>query len=272
MSSSDAPLPPPRFALPIGSGQRLYIDRIDSGGVLAHVFAALDANHGGHIVTPNVDILAQVRRNSEARELVESADLVVADGAPLVWASRLARQPLPERVAGSDLIWSMCEVAAAEGRRVGLLGGTPDPQAAVGEEAVTVLQNRNPGLKIVGAWSPAIGFDLDAEQWDRLATAMRDADPEIIFVGMGFPKQERIIARLRTELPHAWMLGCGASIDFVAGYRKRAPAWMQRSGTEWLYRMCSEPRRLLARYLVVGIPQALRLLAGAFRLRRINQD
>lgn len=268
MSSIDASLKPPRITIPIGSGHHVGVDRIDSGGVLAHVFAALDAGAGGHIVTPNIDILAQARRSNEARELLAAASLVVADGAPVVWASRVARNPLPERVAGSDLIWSMCEVAAAEGRRVGLLGGTPDPNSAVVDEAVTVLQNRYPGLKTVGAWCPDMGFDLDAHQWNQLLTQLREADPEILFVGLGFPKQERIIARLRSELPRTWMLGCGASIDFVAGYRKRAPAWMQRTGTEWLHRMLTEPRRLLRRYIAVGIPQVIRLLVGAHRIRR----
>ncbi|QSB06171.1 WecB/TagA/CpsF family glycosyltransferase [Natronoglycomyces albus] len=260
-----------RARLPIGSGLYLDIDNVTSDAVLAQVFASLEEGSGGHIVTPNVDILAQARRSDEARELIAQADLVVADGAPLVWASRLSRQPLPERVAGSDLIWALSAAASAEGRSVALLGGTPDPEATPTSQAVTVLQNAYPGLKTVGAWCPPIGFDLDRQQWRQLVDEMVVANPDIVMVGLGFPKQERVIRRLRADLPHTWFIGCGASIDFVAEYRKRAPKWMQRSGLEWVHRMASEPRRLVRRYAMVGIPQAAKLMWGAWKLRRRNR-
>lgn len=244
------------------------IDPVTGAAAVARVLDAIEAGRGGHIVTPNVDILAAARRSRALRAVVGAADLVTADGAPLVWASRVAGTPLPERVAGSDLVWSLSEAAAQRGLRIALLGGTPDDAARPTERAARVLETRYPGLKVVGAWCPPMGFDRDAALWNDLAERLAAAAPDLVYVGLGFPKQELVAVRLRATAPRTWFLGCGASIDFIAGYRRRAPKWMQRTGTEWLFRMCSEPRRLVRRYLRDDLPEAARLLAEAARDRR----
>ena len=244
------------------------IDPVTEAEAVRRVFDALECGRGGQIVTPNVDIVAAARRSRELRHIIAASDLVVADGAPLVWASRVAGTPLPARVAGSDLVWSLSAAAAARGLRVALLGGTPDGLARPTERAAATLEARYPGLKVVGAWCPPMGFDRDESQWRALVARMEAAAPDLVYVGLGFPKQELVAVRLRAVAPGAWFLGCGASIDFIAGYRRRAPKWMQRSGTEWVFRMLSEPRRLATRYLRDDLPEALRLLAEAFRERR----
>lgn len=268
--------------VPVGLGEREHapssrirlggigVDRVDERRAVSLVVEAIEAGRGGQIVTPNVDIVAAVRRSHELRAVLEAADLVVADGAPLVWASKLAGTPLPQRVAGSDLVWSLSEAASLRGLKVALLGGTPDGAVRTTERAAAVLERRYPGLKVVGSWCPPMGFERDESQWRALADRFEAAAPDLVYVGLGFPKQEHVIARLRAAAPRAWFLGCGASIDFIAGYRRRAPKWMQRSGTEWLFRLAAEPRRLAGRYLLGDVPEALRLLASAAvaRLRR----
>jgi N-acetylglucosaminyldiphosphoundecaprenol N-acetyl-beta-D-mannosaminyltransferase len=244
------------------------IDPVTGAGAVARVLDAIDAGRGGQIVTPNVDIVAAARRSRELRTIIDASDLVTADGAPLVWASRVAGTPLPERVAGSDLVWSLSAAASERGLRIALLGGTPDGAARPTERAARILEARFPGLKVVGAWCPPMGFDRDESQWRALVERVQAAAPDLIYVGLGFPKQEHVCVRLRAAVPRAWLLGCGASIDFIAGYRRRAPKWMQRTGTEWLFRMCSEPRRLARRYLRDDLPEALRLLAEAAGERR----
>lgn len=244
------------------------IDPVTERQAVERVLDAIEAGRGGQIVTPNVDIVAATRRNPELRATIEDSDLVVADGAPLVWASKLAGTPLPERVAGSDLVWSLSEAAAGRGMKVALLGGTPDGAARPTERAALVLQDRYPGLKVVGAWCPPMGFDRDESHWKALVDRFDAAAPDLVYVGLGFPKQEHVMARLRAIAPRAWFLGCGASIDFIAGYRRRAPKWMRRSGTEWLFRLLSEPRRLARRYLLDDAPEAIRLLTEAARSRR----
>ena len=238
-------------------------DPLTEAEVVAHIAAAFERGEGGVVVTPNVDIVRQATRSPEAAELVRGASLVLADGMPLVWASRLAGRPLPARVAGSDLIWSLSEMAAGAGRSIYLLGGAP----GVPHRAALVLSERYPGLRMAGADSPPFGFDSTAGGLVAAIDAVKAAKPDLVFVGLGFPRQERLIRHLSSELPQAWFVGCGASIAFVAGAVPRAPHWMRRSGLEWVHRLATEPRRLFRRYVVHDVPYALRMLATA-ALRR----
>ncbi|HEX5740616.1 MAG TPA: WecB/TagA/CpsF family glycosyltransferase [Pilimelia sp.] len=242
--------------------------------VVAEVRAALRDGVGGRIVTPNVDILRRASRDPAVRGYLDDASLVVADGMPLVWASRLAGTPLPERVAGSSLIWSLAAGLAHERRALYLLGGEPPDAGSGGPDgalrAAVRLVSAHPGLRIAGAHSPPYGFEQDPGTLERICAAVAEARPDLVCVGVGFPKQESVISLLRARLPGAWYLGCGAAINFVAGDRERAPAWMQRTGLEWAHRLASEPRRLAGRYLGHDAPYALRLLAGA-TLRRYRR-
>ncbi|GAB3814732.1 WecB/TagA/CpsF family glycosyltransferase [Micromonospora zhanjiangensis] len=241
----------------------IEFDPIREDDVVRHVIHELSADRGGQIVTPNVDILRRAVRDGEARRLLVGADVVVADGAPVIWASRLGGTPLPVRVAGSDLIWSLSRALAGQGGSIYLLGGEPGTAA----RAERVLRDRFPGLATAGHLSPPFGFDTRPEQFDAVCAEVTAARPDLVFVGLGFPKQERVIARLRPLLPRSWFLGCGAAIGFVAGVHRRAPVWMRRSGMEWLHRLAAEPGRLAGRYLVHDVPFALRLLATATRSR-----
>ena len=223
----------------------------------------MSIGHGGQIVTPNVDILHRVVRDVTLRHHIEASSIVVADGKPLIWASRLAGNALPARVPGADLIWSLSAAMAGAGRSVYLLGG--EPGTAV--QAEEVLRERFPDLKLAGHLSPSFGFDTRPDEYDAVCDEVVEAVPDLVFVGFGFPKQERVIARLRQRLPKAWFMGCGAAIGFVAGVHSRAPGWMQESGLEWVHRLALEPRRLVRRYLVDDAPFAVRLLAGGVRER-----
>ncbi|GAA1785695.1 hypothetical protein GCM10009682_04700 [Luedemannella flava] len=291
-------------------------DVITEAGVVAHVRAALRAGTGGRVITPNVDILRLAARDATLRAYINDADLVVADGMPVVWASRLSHgrdQQLPERVAGADLIWSLSAACAIDGRRIMLVGGVPPARGPVGDlvdiaaadragvvasdgggvaagvvggvvagdadavrdwsaaihlpggagRAAAVLTTRYPGLVVAGAVSPPFGFLDDPLACERLRTSVVDARPDLVFVGLGFTKQERVIEMLAPDLPHAWFLGCGAAIDFVDGDQRRAPTWMRRGGLEWAHRLAREPGRLAGRYLRHDLPYALALLTRA---------
>lgn len=214
---------------------------------------------GGVVVTPNLDHLRRCVKDSEYAQLVNNADLVVADGMPLVWASRLQGTPLPGRVAGSDLISSLSAATAGAGKSLFLLGGDP----GTAEAAAKVLTERHPDLRIAGTYCPPVGFEKDADKMRELTQRVLDAKPDVIFVALGSPKQERLIERLRDRLPNAWWLGVGISFSFLCGEVKRAPRWMRKMGMEWVHRMLQEPGRLAKRYLVHGIPFAVRLLSGS---------
>jgi N-acetylglucosaminyldiphosphoundecaprenol N-acetyl-beta-D-mannosaminyltransferase len=224
-----------------------------------YILSELDCGRPGMLVTPNLDHLYRSTKDLSFAALVAEADLVVADGMPLVWAARVQDTPLPARVAGSDLIWSLSEAAARRGRSVFLLGGDP----GTADAAARVLTERYANLRIAGTFCPPFGFDRDPGDVANVAKVIADARPDIVFVALGSPKQERLICRIRQALPHAWWLGVGISFSFVCGEVKRAPVWMQRTGTEWVHRLLQEPRRLFRRYIVVGLPFAGMLMASS---------
>jgi N-acetylglucosaminyldiphosphoundecaprenol N-acetyl-beta-D-mannosaminyltransferase len=234
----------------------MQIDHVTEGQVVATIGQSLSEGRGGWVITPNLEHLRQFRRQSSLQEYFEKADLVLADGMPLVWASRIKGTPLPARVAGSDLIWSLSMEAAKRGRSVFVLGGT----RKAGWEAAKKLQDRCPGLRIVGMIYPPHGFENEPSAMDQIVETLETAQPDIVYVGLGFPKQEKVIATLRERFPQTWFLGIGISIGFVGGQVARAPVWMQRMGLEWLHRLAQEPRRLGRRYLLQGLPFAARLL------------
>jgi N-acetylglucosaminyldiphosphoundecaprenol N-acetyl-beta-D-mannosaminyltransferase len=179
----------------------------------------------------------------DLREINKRAAFIVADGKPLVWASRLQGSPLPERVAGSDLIFRLCEEAAREGFRVFLLGGGE----GVAVEAASRLVERYPGLQIVGTECPPFREPTPAEEgalWERI----RCARPDLLFVAFGQPKGERWIFGHYQRLGVPVSVQIGASLDFAAGRIRRAPRWMQDTGLEWAFRLWLEPRRLAGRY------------------------
>ena len=240
-------------------------DRITEEEVVSVVREAINAGRGGRILTPNVDILRQAQARSDLRAHLDDADLVVADGMPLVWASKLSGTPLPERVAGSSLIWSLSRGLARDGRSVFIIGGSPAAHSVRdgATRAAIRLARDCPGLRIAGTLCPPFGFERTQRSYTDFRRQVTGAEPDLVFVGLGFPKQEAVITRLRAELPRAWFIGCGAAVNFVAGDIGRAPRWMQRTGLEWAHRLGTEPSRLAGRYLKHDAPYAMRLLAGA---------
>jgi N-acetylglucosaminyldiphosphoundecaprenol N-acetyl-beta-D-mannosaminyltransferase len=237
----------------------LEFDRLTEADVIACVISQSEQGHGGWIVTPNIDICRKAGRDEQLRAIVGTASLVVPDGMPLMWAARLRSEDLPERVTGSGLIFSLSAAAAEHGRSVYLLGGSP----GVPDRAGRALAQRFEGLAIAGAAAPPVGFDQSASQLAAIREDLRQAAPDIVYVGLGFPKQERVIAELAPALPGTWFIACGAAIDFAAGERQRAPRWLQQAGLEWLFRLVNEPRRLVRRYLVDDAPFAAALLASS---------
>jgi N-acetylglucosaminyldiphosphoundecaprenol N-acetyl-beta-D-mannosaminyltransferase len=256
LDGAEAPATPVRI-----SG--IDIDGLAEDQVVEHVVSASKTGRGGWIATPNIDICRKAERDSAARALLARASLRVPDGMPLIWAARLSGQSLPERVSGSSLIYSLTAAAATHGLSIYLLGG----ELGVPESAAAKLSDRYPGLKVAGVDAPPVGFDENSEEMAKVCDQLLTANPDIVYVGLGFPKQERLIATLAPALPGAWFVACGAAIPFAAGSLPRAPAWMRQSGLEWLFRLISEPRRLARRYLFDDAPYAMRLLATCLLTR-----
>ncbi len=245
--------------LPTIAIRKVRVHSVTEVQVVDTVMKTLASNRGGWIITVNLQHLQRCENDPEYRELVEAADLVVADGMPLVWAGSLQGTPVPQRVAGSDLISSLTRAAAYHKRSIFFLGGAVDSA----ELAASTLQARFPALQVAGTYSPDLGFETDPAQIERIVELLEAAAPDIIYVALGSPKQERLIRELRDRFPSAWWIGVGISFSFVAGHVKRAPRWMQRCGLEWMHRLAQEPRRLSHRYLVQGLPFGARLLLSS---------
>ncbi|MCP4003753.1 MAG: WecB/TagA/CpsF family glycosyltransferase [bacterium] len=223
----------------------------------------LDRGLGGWVITANLDHLRRALVDPVYRRFCEEATLVVADGMPLVWASRIQGTPLPERVAGSSLISSLSQEAAIWGRSLYMLGGVPGTAEMAGE----VLKRRHSSLKIAGSHCPDFGFENNPDQVQHIIDLLVEAQPDIVYVALGSPKQEHLIERLREVLPNAWWMGVGIGFSFLCGDVRRAPRWMQVAGLEWLHRLAQEPQRLAGRYIADGIPFALSLLATSLGAR-----
>lgn len=231
----------------------------------AIVLDSLRRRQGGWIVTLNLDHVRRCSNDPRYAGAVLDADLRLGDGMPLVWASRLQRTPLPERVAGSDLIYSLSRALAEEGRSVFLLGGEP----GTAEAAARVLGSLYPGLVVAETYCPPVGFERQPEEMEAIRSALVSSRPDLVFVALGSPKQEYLIQSLRSQLPETWWIGVGISFSFVCGQVRRAPKWVQRCGLEWVHRLIQEPRRLAKRYLLYGIPFAVRLLAHSALQKRV---
>jgi N-acetylglucosaminyldiphosphoundecaprenol N-acetyl-beta-D-mannosaminyltransferase len=223
------------------------IDAVRMSEAVAQLLAWIGQDGGAcrYVVTPNVDHAVLLQERPELRQAYAAASLVLADGAPVVLASRLLSRPLPERVAGSDLVPKLFDAANARGPlKVYLLGGMP----GVAERAAANIAAKWPHVEVVGTASPPFGFERDAQRSSQLLEEISLVRPDILLVGLGAPKQELWVYEHREMIAARVALCIGATIDFLAGERKRAPIWMRHAGLEWLYRLLSEPRRLWRRY------------------------
>lgn len=211
----------------------------------------------GYICTVNVAILMMMRSDPNLQRFVDGASLVVADGQPLIWASHLQEDRLPERVTGVDLVEELCALGAREGFGVYFLGAQRD----VIETAAERLRARNPGLIISGV---ADGY-FTADEAGARARAVRQSGAKLLFVGMGVPRQEEFLESQWDELGISLAIPVGGSFEVMAGTARRAPVFLQRVGMEWAFRLAQEPRRLWKRYLVTNSQFIFHLLKSAAR-------
>jgi N-acetylglucosaminyldiphosphoundecaprenol N-acetyl-beta-D-mannosaminyltransferase len=209
-------------------------------------------------VAINAAKLVALQREPQLREIVARCQLVSADGQAVVWASRLLGDPLPERVAGVDLMHELIATAEREGYAIYILGARSDVLAT----AVRRLQERHPRLRIAGYRD---GYFSDEES-AQVAAAIRDSGAQMLFVAISSPRKEHWLGTYGATLGVPFVMGVGGSIDIVAGITRRAPHMWQRLGVEWLYRLLQEPRRMFRRYLITNVQFAV-LLARALAAR-----
>jgi len=240
----------------------IVLDNLTLAETLARIDLMVESRRPHYIATANVDFLVQARGDAELRQALLDAHLVLCDGTPLVWASRLLGNPLPERVAGSDLVPQLLSLSAKNGYRLFFLGADPESNA----QAVLNVQRRFPGIKIVGQYSPPFK-PLSELDHTGIGQRILRATPDILLVAFGCPKAEKWMAMHCDQLEVPVMIGVGATIDFLADRMRRAPPWMRRTGLEWAFRTWQEPRRLCKRYAVDAFHFGWTLAEQWWRLR-----
>lgn len=224
----------------------IAIDNITFEDSIKRIDNLIKQKKKAFVLTPNVDHIINLQTDPDFQTIYDNADLILADGMPLIWASKFLGSPLKQRIAGSDLMPALCHTAAQKGYKVFLLGGRPN--AAI--KAKAILETNNPGLNICGTYCPPFGFENDNIENQKIIEEVSKCKPDLLFVGLGSPKQEKWIYNNLNAINVPVSIGIGVTIEFISGDVVRAPVWMQTSGLEWVWRLAMEPRRLWKRYLL----------------------
>ena len=223
-----------------------YLDNVSRDEAIAHIEQCIDERRIRHVITPNVDQIVRIEKDPYFKEICEHAELLLADGHPLLWIAKWYKIPIKEKICGSDLVPKLCEIAAKKGYSVFFLGAAP----GVAQRATDKLKEKLPSLKVAGAYSPPIGFEKDQEELNKINQMLYDSHADMLFVGMGVPKQDIFIYENMNKYQIPVSFSIGATIDFIAGEQKRAPKWMRKNGIEWFYRLCQSPKRMFKRYII----------------------
>lgn len=229
------------------------IDPLNMGETVSLIFnwLHLPQKDCRFVITPNVDHIVKFQKDIALQEAYKKASLVVTDGKPVVWAAKFLKVNIPETVPGSDLVPALFDHAQANNipMTIYLLGAMP----GVADRAKTIIQTKWPVITVSGTFSPDFGFDKNPAMSASICEKINACGADLLVLGLGAPKQELWVSRYAPQLSVKVALCVGATIDFIAGEKARAPLWMQNIGLEWLHRMLSEPKRLAKRYLIDAI-------------------
>jgi len=244
--SRSAAVRQPQAALPRFSVLGVHVAAVQTRDAVARMEGWIAERAGCHfIAVTGMHGVVESQRDSSFKQILNSADLVVPDGMPLVWLGRRQGHSLKHRVTGPELMAAFCQTTGSRYRHI-FYGGA----AGLAADLARILSQRH-GLRVVGTCSPPFRTLTEQEDKDLLAQ-IEEAAPDVLWVGLGTPKQERWMYDHQDKLSVPVMVGVGAAFDFVTARVKRAPGWMQENGLEWLFRLAQEPRRLWRRYLIYG--------------------
>lgn len=240
----------------------VQIDNVSWDEALERIRGWIRSGEPHQIVTPAIEQVVLARRDAGFRQVLENAELVVADGMPLVFASHWHKTPLKARITGVDLVPAICRLTAEEGGSVFFLGG----EEGVADEAAKKLQESVPGLNVAGTYCPPFGFESMPGEEERALQAIQSASPDALFVALGCPRQEKWIHRHRKRLGVSVAVGIGGAFNMIAGREKRAPQWLQEWGLEAIYRLFQRPG-VIWRRVAVNAPHFFFHLIDLFTYR-----
>lgn len=223
-----------------------YISNMDMDETLSAIENMISTGEKNYIVAINVDVVIKIEEDSYLKEITDSADMVLVDGKPLVWISKLHKRPVKAKISGSDLVPLLCEKAAQKGYSIFIIGG----KEGVAKQAKYNLEKNLPGIKIVGTYAPPLGFEKNMSELNHINNIISEVHPDLLIACFGCPKQEKWIYENYQKYDAKVSICAGATVDFLAGNVKRAPKWMSNHGLEWFYRFTKEPKRMFKRYFV----------------------
>ncbi len=223
-----------------------YVNNIDMNEAISEIEKMIQSSRKSYVVAINVDVVIKIEEDSYLKEIVDKADMVLVDGKPLIWISKIHKSPIKAKISGSDLVPELCEVAAKKGYSIFILGG----KEGIAKKARDKMEEKLPNIKIVGTYSPPFGFEKDEEELKKINSLISEAKPDLLITCFGCPKQEKFIYENIDKYDAKVSICAGATVDFLAGNVKRAPKWMSEHGLEWFYRFLQEPKRLFKRYFV----------------------
>lgn len=223
-----------------------YINNVTMPEAILAIEQMIQGDKKSYIVAVNVDVVIKIEKDSYLKQIVDNADMVLVDGKPLVWISKIYGKPLKEKISGSDLVPLLCKVAAEKKYTIFIVGG----KEGIAKQAKQNLEAKFPEVHIVGIYAPPFGFENDEKELDKINRMISNAHPELLIVCFGCPKQEKWIYENISKYDAKVSICAGATVDFLAGNVKRAPKWMSEHGLEWFYRFLQEPKRMFKRYFV----------------------
>lgn len=223
-----------------------YVNNVSMQETTDAIEAMIHADKKSYVVAVNVDVIMKIEQDTLLKELTDKADMVLVDGKPLIWISKIHKKPIKAKISGSDLVPRLCEISAKKGYTMFILGGMD----GIAEKAKKRLEKKLPGIKIVGTYAPPFGFEKDEQELAKINNMISEAHPELLITCFGCPKQEKFIYNNIDKYDAKVSVCAGATVDFLAGNVKRAPKWMSEHGLEWFYRFLQEPKRMFKRYFV----------------------
>lgn len=222
------------------------VNNVSMGETVAEIERLIAEKKRSYIVAINVDVVMKMEQDAYLRKITNHADMVLVDGKPLIWISKIHKHPVKAKISGSDLVPLLCKVSAEKGYKLFIIGG----KDGIAEQAKKRLKKQYPDIKIVGIYAPPFGFEKDQAELDKINAMISQAAPDLLITCFGCPKQEKFIYENYKKYCPTVSVCAGATVDFLAGNVKRAPQWMSDHGLEWLYRFTQEPKRLFKRYFV----------------------
>ena len=232
-----------------------YINNLTMSETIDEIEQMIESGKRSYVVAINVDVVMKIENDSYLKKVVDGADMVLVDGMPLVWISKMQGKPLKAKISGSDLVPLLCEEAAKKNYSVFIIGG----KDGIALQAKRHLERSMLGIRIVGTYAPPLGFEKDDDELNKINEMISNVKPDLLIACFGCPKQEKWIYENINKYNAKVSICAGATVDFLAGNVKRAPHWMSEHGLEWFYRFLQEPKRMFKRYFIDDI-KILRLI------------